>query len=222
MALVHNMMIRGLNAIYLQAPHITAKDEIAFSRFVVYWHLLLHVHHRGEETDFFPHIEHLTGVEGLMGNNVAQHEAFHAGLDALNDYAQAVVDKKERYDGARVVALIDDFGHVLVEHLSDEIPTIEGLRAHADKLAELPQLMEAEAEKNMKKLGLATGLVWCFANLDLGYENGRWAAWPPAPLPVKVICRYISWWLHTDVWKFAACDRMGKMQPLYAVPESKA
>jgi len=223
MALVHNMMIRGLNAIYLQAPHITAKDENAFSRFILYWYQLLHVHHSGEETDFFPHIEQLTGVAGLMGNNVAQHEVFHAGVDALRDFAQAVADKQAPYDGARVVTLIDAFGAALAQHLTDEIPTIEGLRDHNEKLGvELPKLMAAEAEKNMKRLGLATGLVWCFASLDLRYEDGRWASWPPAPLPVKIICRHIAWWLHTDVWKFAACDRMGNMKPLYAVPASKA
>jgi hypothetical protein len=63
-------------------------------------------------------------------------------------------------------------------------------------------------------------MVFCFANLDLQYENGMWSNWPNAPAPVKILFRSVFWWLHSDSRKFGACDRTGKMRPLYAVPES--
>jgi len=222
MALVHNMMVRGLNSIYLQAPHITPKDEYAFCQYTLMWHKLLHTHHTGEETDFFPHIEELSGEKGLMAGNVEQHHAFHDGLEALVEYVRAVSAKKEKYDGAKITKMIDDFGKALTTHLADEIPTIDGLRKYADKLESLPKLMQAEAEKNMSALGLTTGLVWAFVNLDLHYEDDRWLAWPPAPAPVKFICRYITYWFHTDWWKFSSVDRTGTMKPLYAVPGNKS
>jgi hypothetical protein len=50
MALAHNIMVRNLNAVYLQAPNITKKDDIA--DFIVFVQTLceeIHHHHSGEE-----------------------------------------------------------------------------------------------------------------------------------------------------------------------------
>jgi hypothetical protein len=63
-------------------------------------------------------------------------------------------------------------------------------------------------------------MVFAFANLDVDFEKGAWANWPPAPAPVKVLARSVLWWLYADARKFGASDRTGKLQPLYAVPES--
>jgi hypothetical protein len=60
-------------------------------------------------------------------------------------------------------------------------------------------------------------MLWCFANIDLEYENGMWQSWPPAPAPVKVFMRSVFWWLNPDARKFGAVDRTGRLQPLYAV-----
>lgn len=57
MANVHNMIIRGLNSIYLQAPHVKPGDVPSFMQYCIQWYLLLEVHHKGEETDFFVKIE---------------------------------------------------------------------------------------------------------------------------------------------------------------------
>ena len=148
MALVHNMIIRGLNSIYLQAPHIKPADERSFGRYMVNWHSLVHSHHDGEEVMFFPAIHRLTGVEGLMCANIEQHKLFHDGLEIFKTYADAVVSG-EKYEGSRVIEIIDSFAPALVKHLADEIPTIMGLRQYDDKLAELPKLFQEEAEKTM-------------------------------------------------------------------------
>lgn len=150
MALVHNMAIRGLNSIYLQAPHIQAADFKPFAHYIVGWYNLLHVHHSEEEAEFFPDVEKMTGEKGIMDANVEQHHAFHDGMEALNAYALAVISGTKQYDGVKVVSLIDAFGPTLVEHLSDEIPTLVGLRRFGtEKMKELPKLFEHEAQKNM-------------------------------------------------------------------------
>ncbi len=154
MALVHNVMIRGLNSIYLQAPHIKPADEKSFCKYVALWWTALHGHHSGEEAMFFPYVEKVTGVEGIMDTNIEQHKAFHDGLDNLKAYADAVIAGQDKYEASRVLALIDDFGPALLQHLSDEIPTILGLRKYGDKLAGLPQLFQEEADK--------TGVSSCF------------------------------------------------------------
>ncbi|KAK4182627.1 hemerythrin HHE cation binding domain-containing protein [Podospora australis] len=217
MANVHNMFVRGLNSIYLQAPHIVPSDEKHFANYILAFHNFLHIHHHGEETQFFPEVEAMAGIPGLMEGNVEQHHAFHDGLAAFKQYAEDVVAGKERYDGGKVRGIIDSFGSALMEHLADEIPTLVGLRRYEDKMGGLEGAIKEEAETSMKKLGLM-GLVPCFANLDVHYENDMWINWPPAPGPVKFLVKTVLWWVMRDVRKFGAVDRTGTMQPLYAIP----
>lgn len=149
MACVHNMVARGLNAIYLQAPHIQAKDAKAFCTFITHWYNLLHLHHAGEEEDFFPTIEKMAGEKGIMEHNVDQHHAFLGGFEALGSYAKACAAGDQKYDGRKVVEMIDGFGSELSQHLADEIPTIEGLRRFGEeKMAGLTAVLDREGERN--------------------------------------------------------------------------
>ncbi|KAL2132263.1 hypothetical protein VTI74DRAFT_4003 [Chaetomium olivicolor] len=216
---VHNMIIRGLNSIYLQAPHIKLADEKSFCQYMTGWYNLLHTHHAGEEAMFFPIVEKLTGIKGIMDINIEQHRSFHDGVDGFKAYAEAVLADKEKFDGAKVVGMIDAFGPPLMKHLGDEIPTILSLRPHATKLRDLPKHMDEEGDKAMKELG-PSGMVWCFANIDMHYENDLWPHWPPAPAPVKALMRSVFWWIYADARKFGSVDRSGSLRPLYAVPES--
>ncbi|KAK1764385.1 hemerythrin HHE cation binding domain-containing protein [Phialemonium atrogriseum] len=219
MACVHNMVSRGLNAIYLQAPHIQAKDEKAFCTFITHWYNLLHLHHAGEEEDFFPTIEKMAGEKGIMEHNVDQHHAFLGGFEALGSYAKACAAGDQKYDGRKVVEMIDGFGSELSQHLADEIPTIEGLRRFGEeKMAGLTAVLDREGERNQKNLGIM-GLCACYAMLDIHYEDDLWINWPPAPGVVKFVCRNVVWRLNADMLKFGAVDKDGKMKPLYAVPQ---
>ncbi|GKT42888.1 uncharacterized protein ColSpa_03069 [Colletotrichum spaethianum] len=223
MALIHNMAIRGLNSIYLQAPHVSASDTKAFLQYTLAWYSLLHVHHSGEEADFFPAIEEMTGHKGLMDCNVSQHQEFHDGLVAFKTYVDACVSGEEMFDGPKLVTLIDAFGGVLTKHLGDEIPSILGLKTFGtEKMAPLEKVFAEEGEKSMKALGLVKGLPFCFSNHDIAFEGGRWVNWPPAPPVIKLLCKQITYRFHTKWWKFAACDRLGNLKPLYAVPSEAA
>src|SRR5437667_11013154 len=110
MALVHNMMIRGLNSIYLQAPHIAPKDERSFCQYISQWYRLVDIHHSGEEAEFFPQIEKLTGEKGIMDVNLNQHHAFHDGLEAFVAHFRACLAGEVKYDGNKIIAMIDGFG----------------------------------------------------------------------------------------------------------------
>jgi hypothetical protein len=150
MACVHNLMVRNLNAIYLQAPHILPADEHNFLNFARIWYELLHTHHTGEEEGFFPMIEALAGEKGMMEGNVEQHHAFHDPLTAFHEYVEACYAGKDKYDGGKIVGLIDAFGPTLMQHLADEIPTISGLRRFgSEKMKDLPKRFDEEGEKNM-------------------------------------------------------------------------
>jgi hemerythrin-like domain-containing protein len=78
MANVHNLLLRGLNSIYLQAPHITLPADIAdLLLYTKAWADTVHHHHSHEESILFPRIDALAkeaGVpESLMNPNVDQH-----------------------------------------------------------------------------------------------------------------------------------------------------
>jgi hemerythrin-like domain-containing protein len=75
MALGHNVLIRGLNSIYLQAPHVVPQDYAHFISYALCWAEVLDAHHEIEETSLFPAIERITGEVGVMEKNIEQHRS---------------------------------------------------------------------------------------------------------------------------------------------------
>jgi hemerythrin-like domain-containing protein len=130
MCLVHNMLIRMLNCIYLQAPNVKLEKDI--SDFAIFMHAFLvtiHEHHGNEEKYYFPWLEELNAeAKGTLDKNVEQHHGFAPGLQAFEDYVKALREEKAKYDGAKVRSLIDAFGTALIEHLKDEITSFEELQ----------------------------------------------------------------------------------------------
>ena len=128
MALAHNGILRGLNSIYLQATHIPRQDLDAIRDFLIYcqcWCESMHHHHDGEEKVFFPNIELISDVKGIMERNVEQHRAFAPGFDRFQEYARICLPQD--YDGRKTRNLIEDFAEPLTQHLYDEIETLRAL-----------------------------------------------------------------------------------------------
>lgn len=69
----------------------------------------------------------MVGEKGIMDANVEQHHVLLAPLEAFQACYEAFVTGKEKYDGDKLVRLIDAFGPTLVQHLGDEISTLQGL-----------------------------------------------------------------------------------------------
>ena len=128
MVLAHNGMLRGLNSIYLQATHIPREDRDAIRDFLTYcqcWCESMHHHHDAEEKFFFPSIESISNVQGIMERNVEQHRAFTPGFDLFQEYARTCLPQD--YDGQKIRNLIEAFAEPLTQHLHDEIETLRGL-----------------------------------------------------------------------------------------------
>jgi hemerythrin-like domain-containing protein len=135
MALVHNMIIRILNCIYLQAPNVKLDKDIEdFTTFMYAWTVLIHEHHGNEEKFFFPWLEEDIGVAGYMEKNIEQHHAFAPGMKRFDEYVTALRAGTEKFDGAKVRSIIDDFGEILALHLKEEIEAFEELERFGDKL----------------------------------------------------------------------------------------
>ncbi|KAK0611974.1 hypothetical protein B0T14DRAFT_441033 [Immersiella caudata] len=222
MALVHNLIIRSINSIALQAPHITPPDMLPFCRYILTFYSFLHIHHTSEEDSFFPAVEKMAGEKGVMDVNVEQHKVFEKGVEELRGYVEGVLAGREEWNGGKVVGLVEGFGGSLVKHLGEEIATLERLRRFGEgRMEGVVKLAEKEAERSMVQMGLA-GIVWAMGHIDKEYEGGMWASWPPAPGPVKFLTENLLWRLYPGLVKFAACDSHGKMKTLYAVPERES
>ena len=131
MALAHNGILRGLNSIYLQAPHIpggSKNGEAIVQDFLTYiqcWCESMHHHHDAEEKLFFPSIEQISTVPGIMQQNIEQHRAFTPGFEQFQEYARTCLPRE--YDGGKIQSLIEGFAEPLTQHLSDEVDTLRGL-----------------------------------------------------------------------------------------------
>lgn len=71
---MHNVIIRGMNCMYLQAEYITPGTAPDFLTFCRAWCETINNHHYCEEEAYFPIIEKACGIEGISDSNVEQHD----------------------------------------------------------------------------------------------------------------------------------------------------
>lgn len=139
MSFVHNLLIRGISAIYAQSVNVGAQgsrqDKIDFVNFAKAWSNFIEEHHEFEETVAFPDINRVTGQDGLMDANIEEHKIFHDGLHQFQEYVNQVLEDEEAdFDGAKLRLIIDGFMPVLRKHLENEIYTLLDLQRFEDNV----------------------------------------------------------------------------------------
>lgn len=219
MSVVHNIVIRGLNAIYVQAPHVASSDILDFIGYCKAWAEFLHIHHSGEEALYFPTIEKATGVVGIMEPNVQQHAEFSSGLKTFNDYLLSAT--AETFSGEKLLEIIDGFAKPLTQHLTDEIPTILSLRSYGTEKVDILTIDEAEGKHAMSIMSKTTAVPFFITAMDVTYEKGIHKDFPPAPAPIKVLARHVSTMFNKGYWRFSPCDKSGKPREMHAAPAKK-
>jgi hypothetical protein len=215
MAVLHNGLIRGLNSIYLQAPHLSPSDHADFILYCQGWSGILHAHHHGEETTIFPDIEAKSGVAGIMEVNVSQHHSFQPGLEEFDQY---LLTPPAEFSGSRLVELIDGFAPALVQHLAEEIPTLMELREYRGKL-DVMQILNDEGRKIIGNLNKTLFLTSLTANMDRTFEGGIHKLYPDAPWVVrKILIPWIWPWPKRKVWRFGSTTTRGLPKELPLAP----
>lgn len=104
-----------------------------------------------EENFLFPEINQLSGVADFMDASIEEHEAFHTGALAFDEYLQKVTAGEEPYDGKKLKSIIDSFMQALETHLSNEIKTLSRLAEFDDKV-NWPEWFEKRVGEHAKKL----------------------------------------------------------------------
>jgi len=215
MTLMHNILIRGMNSIYNQAPFVAEADLADFVAYSGVFCEVLDNHTRGEEVHMFPEIEKATGQQGLMSFNTSEHDQITPHLLALKTYLQTP-HTPTTFSATHLQSLLTTLSVPLLSHFRSEIPEITALSRFGSSLPIL-KIFNASGKKMTEELDKETGFMWFLLNCDTGFEGGMWSKWPPIPGLVKWTMvktnsrKYAGW------WRFASCGNDGKRKDLFAV-----
>ncbi|KAL3467154.1 hypothetical protein BJX64DRAFT_283880 [Aspergillus heterothallicus] len=210
MAHTHNAMIRGLNSIYLQAPHLSQTTDISdFLFFIKAWATWVSHHHVLEEEHLFPGLEKVLGVENFLHGNVDQHHAFQPVLQELREYAECTTPAE--YSASAVRGLAERLAPGFREHLSDEIGSLLAMQqAECDGRALLKVYTDAEAEAGKQDKHMIPPMV--LGLRDITFEGGN--RWPEMPPLSEWFVHYIFARRHAGSWRFLPSDTWGKPRAL--------
>jgi len=228
MAHVHNMLLRGLNSILLQAPYIAdsstpeyeAEDVRDLLLYVRAWCRTLEHHQRAEESTFFPAVEKMTGVVDLMDELEEQHEAFADGLSVLKDYVEKVVAKPSHYRWMTMKTMIASFAPALVHHLHDEIDFLLSMdKFNGEGLRRCWLETETACCQVHDETMLYDVLPFVLGQSDKTYEGGN--SFPTVPKRLQYGLKLFLKKKHRGAWRFNCCDFAGRPIPLQMLPENQ-
>lgn len=216
MSHLHNMIIRGLNSIWQQAPYVTAEQDIKdFLQYCLHWCTQIHHHHDSEEKIFFPLLQTLTGKDDCMDTNIAQHRAFESGVEQLQKYCVETTPATYSSDALR--AIISSFGPAITEHLTDEITSLLGLREYDS--AELRAIWKKTGEYARSSGEKNQQIPYMIGTYDLEYEGGSWSEFN-FPWPLYWISKWVFSRKYSGAWRFSPCDDSGHRRELQFGPSS--
>lgn len=196
MVCVHNTFIQGLNSMILQAEHVPTSEYSPFISYCMLWSTLLEDHHTTEEEYFFGALDKKYG-EGTMQESLDEHAAFHEGVERFQAYLQSLARREETFNSSTLIDLINAFANPLLHHFNSEITTILALARFPE--ADIQIIYQSTLDEAVRKLNagnLVTDLPYIYRNNDLSFENGIHANFPPLPLPMRVLGRYVFCWWH--------------------------
>jgi hemerythrin-like domain-containing protein len=128
MALIHNIILRGLNSIYNQcaSPKLKFSEDIAdFMLFCASFSIVLRSHHATEENVYFPLLDSMCSLsrKGVATQNHNEHETFLPGLAAFDAYVEKFKDGEGEagavgYDGNDLKKIIGIYSPASSSHIS--------------------------------------------------------------------------------------------------------
>lgn len=205
MVLVHNCLIRAVNSIYYHAPYVTDPEDIRdFLFFVATFVDVTWYHHDGEEKYIFPRWAEATNAPELLKDNVAEHRAFHRGLDELSKYAKTT--QPSEYKSEDLVKILNTFTTPLATHLTNEIDSLLAMQKYDSNIA--TKIFAEGVKHSMEGADKTTQFPMMFGCHDRTFEGGK-HYFPPVP---RVIGMAMMWWYgskHKRVWRFCPSDLSG-------------
>lgn len=213
MACAHNCMIRGLNALWLQSPHIRrGSDDISdFLLFASSWGTWVLNHFRLEDELMFAGFEAAAGVaHGTLPTKVDRQSSFIPAIRAFVASAESSNDAD--YDGRRFRELLQTFADSFVTHLHEEIPLLLGLDVCGESgSGQLRAVLDrGEEHAAMQDKFVVPPMVMGLH--DGSYEGGN--NWPAVPWGTLYVVNYVLAWKHRGAWRFLPSDHWRRPRAL--------
>jgi len=206
MQYMHNVFIRGLNSILIQALDIEPKDVAAFKFYCRAWLRSVEIHHTLEEEITFPRLEAVLGPNSLS-INVQQHHEFEAGFRAFH----ALVEEESKWNPQSIIDCINEFTPVFCRHLKEEIVTIHPNKLKPRVTASVIEEIEAVHLHAVKTRYPMFEISVIFNNHDIDYGPQGFDGLNPSNF-LRLFSRYVLYWPNRRSWKFCSCDRYGHLK----------
>ncbi|ETS78109.1 hypothetical protein PFICI_10171 [Pestalotiopsis fici W106-1] len=218
----HNAALRGLNAIYLQAPHLQDLQDITDLLFLVQcWGLWVQYYDNLRRNSIFPQFEEALQKPGFLLARIQEETDFIPSLDRLLHYVQETHAQVETYDAGIFQGLINDVGVPFRSHLADtisillEIPWLcdqmnsPEAKFKAGRISQIYRKIDKEASGAMDMHIVPPMLMRMRDTTSAGGRN-----WPGVSLiALHTIDKTLSR-THAGAWRFLPCDVWGKPREL--------
>jgi len=211
MAGAHAFLMNALLHVYEQAPTIPKEKQKDFVEYCLQWVAALDHHHHWEETIYYPLYSPKFNTDAI----VAEHESFHAGVEALKAYLVSCLPagtswgygetvpkdghSQQVFDADKFRELVDNFVNELSTHLKQELGYLDPAKVRASGLTEKEmEHIASVSEKHMKSMPPHTFLTYVVIHTPKGSD------FPPIPGPVRsVLVPYVFYWPNRRLWQFA-------------------
>jgi len=164
----HNLLLRGLNSIYLQAPYVSIpadiKDLLIYCRA---WIDTVYAHHAHEDAILFPDLIKLTGREDIVSTEQESHRILHVGMERFGGWIHGIEAdlQKWSWDGeSGLKAVLDSFANVFAKHLGEEVDMLRSLKDYdSQRLLEICERTENAAKQiDNKEVLVRSPSPWLF------------------------------------------------------------
>ncbi|PGH18326.1 hypothetical protein AJ80_04504 [Polytolypa hystricis UAMH7299] len=214
MATAHNILLRGFNSSYNQCLGVDKGNPADIADFLIFnqavYHLT-HAHHLTEEEVFFPDVEEIAGVKGLMESNVQQHREFDERLEKFRKYVFET-DVKD-YDGQTLKDTLDDLLSKLQVHLHEEVETMLDLvKYDEEKLKVAWKKMTNYAHESHDKFLVTPAAFGCSDSDQV--IDGKVFHYPPTTPELIETIQNVFEPKYSGAWRFNPCDTSGTPRPL--------
>ncbi|KAL1731407.1 hypothetical protein EV714DRAFT_283354 [Schizophyllum commune] len=195
MAWMHMIIWNAWKSTYFYADKIPAGDFENYRAYATLSIRFLAEHHEAEEKTLFPMLE--KKIPGSMELNHKQHESFLQPLEELIKYIESTTEDK--FDAATFRAKIDEILFPVMEHLADELDSLDAEKLKAKMSEEELQEVNMATHKAQQSDDNKLALPFVVQNLPPGCE------FPPAPGFVKnTIGPWMLYWKYAALWKYTA------------------
>ncbi|THU90583.1 hypothetical protein K435DRAFT_781167 [Dendrothele bispora CBS 962.96] len=197
MAWLHLAVWNSWKSAYFYADKYEKDDFKNYIDYALYSAEFLVGHHDAEEASLFPEIE--KKAPGSMEKNEAQHQSFLKQLGDLVEYLKSA--KADTFDATTYRAKVDEILAPIMEHLADELDTLESseLLKHFTE-EELAVINKATHQSQQGQSGGAfKSLPFLLQNLPPS------SPFPPAPKFVtNILGPWVFYWKFSPLWKYTA------------------